>query len=198
MATSSQPVHSEAELIRSVCAGETECFHALVRPYERSVYLTAFSVLGNEADAEEVAQEAFLKALAHLEKFRGESKFSTWLIQITINEARMKLRKERRHLYESLDEPRGDDDGDYLPRDFADWREIPLETLERKELRETLASAMASLDAKYREVLMLRDVQDLSIAETAKILGISEVNVRTRLLRARLQMRDALAPGLGG
>ena len=189
---------NEAELIRRVGNGEKEAFYELVRPYERAVYTSAMSILNNQADAEEVAQEAVLKAFSNLPRFRGESKFSTWLIQITINEARLKLRKDRRHLYESVDEPQSGDEGDYFPKDYADWREIPFEALERKELREALKRAMAALAQKYREVLVLRDIQHLSIEETAQVLGISEGNVKTRLLRARLQMRDALAPGFDG
>lgn len=189
---------NEAELIRRVDTGDKEAFYELVRPYERAVYTSAMSILNNQADAEEVAQEAVLKAFSNLPRFRGESKFSTWLIQITINEARLKLRKDRRHLYESVDEPQSDDEGDYFPKDYADWREIPSETLQRKELRDALKRAMAALPQKYREVLVLRDIQQLSIEETAQALGISPGNVKTRLLRARLQMRDALAPGFDG
>lgn len=147
---------------------------------------------GNEADAEEVAQEAVLKAFRALPRFRREAKFSTWLVQIVLNEAKMKLHKDRRHLYDSLDEGTQTEDGDYVPRDFADWREIPSDALENRELRQALTTALASLPAKYRSVLVLRDVQQLSIRETADTLGISEANVKTRLCRARLQMRDAL------
>jgi len=160
------------------------------------IYVSALSILGNEADAEEVAQEAILKAFRSLPRFRRESKFSTWLVQIAINEAKMKLRKDRRHLYESIEEGRKTDEGDFTPREFADWREIPSTALENKELRETLKRALDSLPAKYRSVLVLRDVQQLNIRETAEILGISEANVKTRLSRARLQMREALAPGM--
>ena len=190
--------HEETELIRQVCQGDREAFYRLVQPCERAVFSAAIAILNNPADAEEVAQEAVLKALANIQRFRGESKFSTWLVQITINEARLKLRKDRRHLYDSLDEPQSDDEGDYFPKDFADWREIPSESLQRKELREALQRALASLAQKYREVLVLRDIQHLSIEETAQVLGLSTGNVKTRLLRARLQMRDALAPGVDG
>src|SRR5215470_15112997 len=131
----------ESALIRRVCEGDKEAFYVLVKPYERAIYTAAMSVVGNPADAEEVAQEAVLKAFEHLASFRAESKFSTWVIQITINEARMKLRKARRHLYDSIDEPQSDDEGDYLPRDFADWREIPSEALEHRELKEALKRA---------------------------------------------------------
>ena len=188
----------EIILIERVCNGEKQLFYQLIQPYERAVFLAANSILQNEADAEDVAQEAFLKALRHLPGFRRESKFSTWLIQIAINESRMRLRKDRKHLYDSIDEGNEDNDGDYIPTDFADWREIPSEALQRKELKSALQRALDSLSPKYREVFMLRDVQELSIADTAAALGITEASVKTRLLRARLQMRDALAPGLDG
>jgi RNA polymerase sigma-70 factor (ECF subfamily) len=189
---------NEAELIKRVCQGDKEAFYGLVRPYERAVYTAAISILNNPADAEEVAQEAVLKAFSNLARFRGEAKFSTWLIQITINEARLKLRKDRRHLYESIDEQRTDEEGEYFPKDFADWREVPSEALQRKELRQQLKQAIADLAPKYREVLILRDVHHFSTEETAQALDISEGNVKTRLLRARLQVRDALAPGIDG
>ena len=197
-ASSWQPNDREAALIQRVCNGEHEAFYELVRPFERAIYFAAIGVLNNPADAEEVAQETVLKAFNALPNFRFEAKFSTWIIQIAINESRMKLRKDRRHLYESIEAQRDDDEGDYRPRDLADWREIPSEELQRKELREALKRAIAALAPKYREVLILRDVQHVSIAETAKILGITEASVKTRLLRARLQMRDALAPGIDG
>src|SRR6266581_4700240 len=189
---------AELNLIQRVQNGEAEFFYELVRPYERAVFLAALSLVKNDADAEDVAQEAILKAFKNLARFRQEAKFSTWLIQIAINEAKMKLRKDRRHLYESIEEGRLGDDGDYTPKDFADWREIPSEALEQKELRNALTKALDSLPEKYRTVLILRDVQHLSITETAQVLGQSEANVKTRLCRARLQMRDALAPGFNG
>lgn len=197
MAPSAQSV-AEPELIERIKAGESELFYLLIEPYQRVVYVAAFSVLGNEADAEDVAQESFLKAYAKLDQFRSECKFSTWLIQIAINEARMRRRKERKALYESIDEGYEDDAGDYFPRDFADWREIPSEALAQKQLKEALSRAIASLKPIYREVFILRDVQGLNIRETAEALDLNEPLVRTRLLRARLQMREALAPGYDG
>ena len=188
----------EAELIKSVCNGEREAFYELVRPYERMIYATAIAVLKNPADAEEVAQEAVMKAFSNLPGFRAESKFSTWLVQITYNEARMKVKKARQHLYESIDEQQQDEKGDSWPKDFADWRPIPSELLEQNEIRQAVQGAINSLSPEYRQVLILRDVQHLSIKETATILGISEANVKTRLHRARLQLRDSLAPGLDG
>jgi RNA polymerase sigma-70 factor (ECF subfamily) len=193
-----QVTSAEDVLVRRVQNGDSDAFFELVRPYERAVFLAALSLVKNDADAEDVAQEAILKAFKNLARFRQESKFSTWLIQIAINEAKMRLRKDRRHLYESIDEGRLGDEGDYIPKDFADWREIPSEALEQKELRKALTKALDSLPEKYRTVLILRDVQHLSIAETAQVLGLSEANVKTRLSRARLQMRDALAPGFDG
>lgn len=188
----------EAKLIREVLGGRHDAFYELIRPWERSVFFAALSILGNEADAEDAAQEAMLKAFKNLGRFRQESKFSTWLIQITINEARMKFRKQRGMFFDSLDQGQETDEGDYIPKDFADWREIPLEALERKQLRGAIEKAVAALPAKYRTVFMLRDVQQLSIQETSRLLQITEANVKTRLSRARLRLRDALAPGWGG
>src|ERR1700745_1938302 len=193
-----QPQANEAELIKSVCGGEREAFYELVRPYERMVFATAFSVVKNPADAEEVAQEAVLKAFSNLASFRGEAKFSTWILQITYNEAKMRLRKARSHLYESLDDSQPANDADYWPKDFADWRPIPSELFERDEVRQAIQNATNSLSHIYREVFVLRDVQNLSTKETSTILGISEGAVKLRLPRARLQMRDTLAPGIDG
>jgi RNA polymerase sigma-70 factor, ECF subfamily len=188
---------NEESLIRRIRAGERDLFYELIRPYERRVFAAALAILRNEADAEDAAQEAMLKAFKHIHQFRAESRFSTWLIQITVNEARMRRRKEHTDILEPLVDQQ-DENGNYMPRDFADWREIPLETLERKEVRQKLAEALASLGEKYREVFVLRDMQRLSIGETAKALGISTASVKTRLLRARLMLRDLLAPGLDG
>jgi RNA polymerase sigma-70 factor, ECF subfamily len=193
------PVDSrDNALIRQVLEGDSEAFYTLLKPYQRMLFASAVSLLGNEADAEEVVQESVLKAYKSLARFRGDCKFSTWLVQITINEGRMRLRKYREHLYQSLDEPQTNEDGEYTPRDFADWREIPSEALEREQVRRALQNALASLDQKYREVMILRDVNGLSTRETATMLGITEASVKTRLLRARLMMRDLLAPGIGG
>jgi RNA polymerase sigma-70 factor (ECF subfamily) len=188
---------NEEALIRRVRDGEHEFFYELIRPYERRVYATAFAILRNEADAEDVAQEALLKAFRHIREFRAEARFSTWLIQIAINESRMHRRRQHPDIMEPIADYR-DEEGNYTPRDFADWREIPSETLERKEIRQKLAEALAALGAKYREVFVLRDMQHLSIEETAKTLGISAAAVKTRLLRARLMLRDMLSPGFGG
>ena len=194
----SKPEHAggtrEQDLIARVQGGESELFYELVRPYERRVYAAALAILRNEADAEDVAQEAMLKAFASIGQFRAEARFSTWLIQITVNEALMRRRRGRIVVMEGIDDHR-DEEGDYTPRDFADWREIPSEVLERKEVRQRLADALATLDQKYREVFVLRDMEHMNIQETAEALGISVASVKTRLLRARLMLRDLLAAG---
>ena len=187
----------EGTLIRRIRNGERELFYDLVRPYERRVFAAAYAILHNEADAEDAAQEAVLKAFKNLRQFREESRFSTWLIQIVVNEARMRRRREHAKVMEPIVDHQ-QEDASYTPRDFADWREIPSETLERKEIRQRLVEALATLDEKYREVFVLRDVEQLSIEETAKALSISVASVKTRLLRARLMLRDLLAPGFGG
>jgi RNA polymerase sigma-70 factor (ECF subfamily) len=184
----------EQDLISSVQRGQHELFYELVRPYERRVYAAALAILRNEHDAEDAAQEAMLKAFANIRQFRAEARFSTWLIQITVNEALMRRRRERTVPMEGI-EDRRDEESEYAPRDFADWREIPSEALERKEVRQRLAEALGTLDRKYREVFVLRDMEHLNIQETAEALGITVASVKTRLLRARLMLRDLLAAG---
>ena len=188
----------EPALIERIRQGERALFHELIRPYERGVYLAAYSILRNEADAEEVAQESILKAFMHLGQLREEEKFKSWLLLIVVNEARMRRRKDRRHLYESVDDPGTEsEEGEFMPRQFADWREIPSESLERAEVRTAVNRALASLPGIYREVFVLRDVEHLTVTETAQALDISVAAVKTRLHRARLQMREQLAPVFG-
>src|SRR5271165_4197098 len=131
----------EQELILNVQRGQHELFYELVQPYERRVYAAALAILRNEHDAEDAAQEAMLKAFANIRQFRAEVRFSTWLIQITVNEALMRRRRERTVVMEGIDDRRDTEENDYTPRDFADWREIPSEALERKEVRQRLAEA---------------------------------------------------------
>lgn len=189
---------SEAELIDQICSGKKDLFQVLIEPYQRAVFSLAYSLLNNAADAEEVAQEVFLKAFRGLAAFRAEAKFSTWLIQIALHESRARWRRNAPHLFQSPCEPSPSESADYVPRDLADWREIPSEALARQELRETIERSLESLEPIYREVLVLRDLQHLSTAQTAEALNISDESVRTRLRRARLQMREALAPGYDG
>jgi RNA polymerase sigma-70 factor (ECF subfamily) len=187
----------EAALIERIRHGERELFYELVRPYEKRVFVIVLTILRNEADAEDAAQEAFLKAFKHLAQFRSESRFSTWLIQVAINEARLRQRKSHLEIMRPI-EDQENEDGTYTPRDFADWREIPSEALERKEIREKLVAALGSLAEKYRDVFVLRDVEHMSIEDTAQALRISAGAVKTRLLRARLMLRDLLSPGIEG
>ena len=187
---------TEARLIERIRKGERELFYGLVRPYERAVYLVAYSVLKNEADAEDCAQESILKAFRALKDFRGESRFQHWLVKIALNEARMRYRKRIAEHLESLDDEREGEDSDYVPIQLADWRELPSDVLERKEVREEIEKAVARLPEKYREVLVLRDIEEMSIIETAAILDITEATVKVRLFRARLKLRDMLVERL--
>jgi RNA polymerase sigma-70 factor, ECF subfamily len=187
---------AEQELLQRVLDGETQNFYELVRPYERSVFFTAFAVLKNYADAEDAAQEAVIKAFRNLPRFRRESKFSTWLTRIALNEAKMMLRKARRHPCESTDAAIDRQTGESIPRELADWREIPSEALERKELRTAVREAVKSLPDKYRVVLVLRDIANLTTSEAAGVLGSTTTTIKTRLLRARLQMRERLSPAV--
>jgi RNA polymerase sigma-70 factor (ECF subfamily) len=147
----------------------------------------------NEADAEDIAQEAFLKAFRNLSTFRAESKFNTWLISITLNEARSRLRRQAIVRTESLDDP-PDDGGVISPALLRDWREIPSEAVERQEICQMLREAVISLPAIYRQVFQLRDVEELSVKETAEALGISTPSVKVRFHRARMMLQKQLSP----
>jgi RNA polymerase sigma-70 factor, ECF subfamily len=188
-------VADEAQIIASIVRGETHLFHDLIRPYERSVYAMVLSMLQNEADAEDAAQEAFLKAYRNLAKFRAESKFSTWLISIALNEARSKLRQKKSVKIESLDAG-SEEDGHVSPAILRDWREVPSEALERKEVRRMIQLAVTDLPGIYREIFLLRDVEELSVNESAEALGISVASVKVRLHRARMMLQKTLAPQL--
>src|SRR5271169_4988822 len=186
---------TEEDLISKILEGDRDLFLELIRPYERTVYATLITMLRSKEDAEDVTQDVLLKALTRLHQFRRESAFGTWLVQIAINEARIRRRRLRYGMMFSLTNG-PDDDGAYVPKDFADWREIPSEALERSEIREALANALTLLEEHYRLAFILRDVNELSIEETANALGISRGAVKTRLRRARLMLRDILSPGL--
>lgn len=185
----------EAQMIASILAGDRELYHQLIQPYELSVYRMAMSFVKNETEAEDVAQEAFLKAFRDLANFRGESKFSTWLISITLNEARRRLRRQSTVRMESLDEP-AEEGAKVSPALLRDWREIPSESLERREVRALLQKAIEELSPIYREVLVLRDIEELSVEETAGALAISISSVKVRLHRARIMLQKELAPKL--
>ena len=186
---------SEPEMIAAILAGDIQLYHELIHPYERSVYVMALSYMKNEADAEDVAQEAIVRAFRKLSSFRAESKFSTWLISITINEARTRLRRQVLVRMDSLDQL-PDEDKSLSPALLRDWREIPSEAIERDEVRKLIQQAVDQLPDIYREVFLLRDVEELSINEAAEALKISISSVKVRLHRARLMLQKQLAPQL--
>ncbi len=186
---------AELDLIARILNGEQHLFHELIRPCERAAYLTALSIVKNEADAEDVAQEAIIKAYRALASFRGEAKFSTWLLSIVLNEARGRLRQMNRAALDSLDSNGGNEEG-FTPFMIADWREIPSELLEREELARRIELAIQELPQAYRETFLLRDKQELSVDEIATILGVSAGLVKVRLFRARMLLQKHLAPYL--
>lgn len=181
----------EATLIQLILDGNAEAFCELVRPHQHVLYLKALSIVHSEADAEEVVQNAVFKAFKKLCQFRHDSQFRTWLMSITINESRMWLRRHRKFRHESIDYE--DDSGRQHVIEIADSRQGPFEVLEKKQVRGAILKALTLLPSNNSQVFILRDLQLLSISETAKILGISEVSVKTRLWRGRGQMRQALA-----
>ena len=189
-------VEREKELIARIIAGETNLFHELIRPYERMVYLSILTMLRNDQEAEDAAQEVMINAFRHLKSFRGDAKFSTWLVTIAMNEARQRLRKAKAAQLESLDEGKEDRQGDFTPAVLTDWREIPSEALEKKEIRQKLREAVEQLPPIYREVLVLRDLEELNQEETASALGINVTLVKVRLHRARMMLQKMLAPYL--
>jgi len=178
-------------MINAILNGDRDLFHELIRPHERTVYLTAFSLLRDEADAEDVAQEAILKAYRALATFRGASRFGTWLVSIVFNEARGRLRKKARANTESFEEQ-----VETTPALLTDWKEIPSEALERQELIQKIESAIKELPLTFREVFVLRDRDELSIDEIADTLGITTNLVKVRLHRARMMLQKCLAPYL--
>lgn len=192
-----EEARDETGMIAAIVAGDSQLFHELIRPYERSVYVMAFSMMKNEADAEDVAQEAFLKAFRNLAGFRADAKFSTWLITIMLNEARNRLRRSNAVKTESLDDT-DPETGTVSPAVLVDWREIPSEAVERAEVRSLLENAVRELPEIYRQVFLLRDVEGFSVNEAAEALKISEAAVKVRLHRARMMLQKTLAPVLKG
>ena len=195
MSADGQTAEAEQRLIEAVLGGETQRFHDLIRPYERTVFMVALSYMKNKTDAEDVAQEAFIKAYRALSSFRAEARFSTWLIRITLNEARNRLRRQAVMPMQSLDEI--DEDGAPVsPALLRDWREIPSEALEREEIRQMLVRAVEALPDMYRQVFLLRDVEEFSTMDTASALSISFASVKVRLHRARMMLQKQLSPEL--
>ncbi|MDE2466373.1 MAG: sigma-70 family RNA polymerase sigma factor [Alphaproteobacteria bacterium] len=187
---------SGTALIQRILAGEKDLFHSLIRPYERGFFLQAFSILRNQDDAEEAVQQAMIKIYTNLSQLTQTDKFKRWAMRVVENEAKMYRRKRRQHLYESIDDgaTEAPDDRPFRPRQFADWRDLPSDEVERSEVRTAVAKALAELPDMYSEVFVLREMQHLDLAETMEVLGISESAVKTRLHRARLMLREALTP----
>ena len=186
-------------LVKQAKAGDLAAFEELVRRHERAVYSLARRMLQNEHDAEDVTQQTFLSALEHLEGFRGEASFSTWLLRIATHAALKVIRKRRGLEITSLDaatEPQEEDRVAH-PEYIADWSATPEKLASRKETMRLIEEALAELDEKHRLVFVLRDVEGLSVKETADALGLSEANVKVRLLRARLQLRERLTRFFG-
>lgn len=188
----------EADCIRRILAGEKHLFHDLIRPCERSIYFLLFSLLKNETETEDVAQETVIKVYQNLDKFRGESQFRTWVLSIARNEGLGRLRKISNRREDSLEADTDEQTGDYTPAILTSWREIPAEALEQKELGNLLRKAIEGLPEIYRNVVLLRDIEELDIRETAAVLKISEASVKVRLHRARALLQRDLAPQLKG
>ena len=188
----------EAECIRRILAGERQLFHDLIRPSERAIYFLLLSLLRNEAEAEDAAQETAIKVYLNLKNFRGDSQFRTWVLSIARNEGLGRLRKQGTRREDSLDAGTDEQTGDYTPAILTSWREIPSEALERKELGALLREAIDALPGIYRNVVLLRDIEEMDIRETAGALGITEGAVKVRLHRARALLQRNLTPRLKG
>jgi RNA polymerase sigma-70 factor (ECF subfamily) len=187
-----QEVHPDVALVERARAGDLAAFDQLVRQYERQVFRIAQHITQNREDAQDVVQDAFFKAYQKLDQFQGNSKFYTWLVRIAVNEALMRLRKRRTAKTVSMDEDVQTEEGS-LPRDFADWSPNPEQQYKQSELREILQKTIQGLPPGFRTVFTLRDVEGLSTEETAEALNLSIPAVKSRLLRARLQLRERLS-----
>src|SRR5215468_323484 len=177
-------------LVAAAKKGDTAAFEELVNRYEDKILRLTKNITGNHEDAEDAMQNAFLKAYSHLQDFHGDSRFYTWLVRIAANEALMRLRKRRANQF-SLDEPiEGDDE--IIPRDIEDWGPSPEQRYAQSEMHEILNHVIDQLSPEFRVVFVLRDVEGLSTEETASTLGISVAAVKSRLLRARLRLRQKL------
>ncbi len=191
---------ADLELVQRAKGGDLEAFEALATRHEQRIYSLAMRMLRQEQDAEDVTQQTFLSALENLGGFRGEASFSTWLLQIATHAA-LKIIRKRKGLdvisLEEATEPADHSDTIPHPEFIADWRQSPEQLVQTREIGRLLDEALAELDEKHRLVFLLRDVEGLSIKETAETLGLSEANTKVRLLRARLQLRERLTRTLG-
>jgi RNA polymerase sigma-70 factor (ECF subfamily) len=190
----------DTELVQRAKAGDLDAFEALATRHEQRVYSLAMRMLRQEQDAEDVTQQTFLSALEYLDGFRGEASFSTWLLRIA-GHAALKVIRKRKGLemvsLEAATEPSEQYDSVPHPEFIADWRQSPEQLVEKNEVQRLLDAALGRLDEKHRLVFLLRDVEGLSIRETAEALDLSEANTKVRLLRARLQLREQLTRTLG-
>src|SRR6201993_1462039 len=186
-----EEVHPDVLLVNRARAGDMEAYEKLVRQYDRQVFRIAQHITQNREDAEDVVQDAFLKAYEKLDQFQGNSKFYTWLVRIAVNESLMRLRKRRTGRMVSIDEDVVTEDGS-VPRDLADWAPDPEQNYTQSELQRILEKTIKGLPPGFRVVFELRDVQGLSTEETAEALNLSIPAVKSRLLRARLQLRERL------
>ena len=191
MTASSQAGADETTLVAQSREGDTAAFGELVRRYEGKIFRLAQHVTQNREDAEDVLQETFMKAYEHRDQFQGNSKFYTWIVRIAVNQALMKLRRRKTDKSVSLDETI-DTGEDTIVREIAAWDEDPEQRFSREELGGILDTAVDSLEPPYRSVFVLRDIEELSTEETADALGLSIPAVKSRLLRARLQLREKL------
>ncbi|HUZ47686.1 MAG TPA: sigma-70 family RNA polymerase sigma factor [Terriglobia bacterium] len=173
-------------------AGSYAAFEELVNRYEKKIYRLGLNLTGNPEDAEDLLQETFLKAFQHLPTFREDSRFYTWIVRIAINEGLMKLRKRRSSKEVQAEDP-SNSDGEFIPREFADWRPNPEQEMARVEMETILHNAAKALPATFRTVFFLRDVEGLSTEETAEMLNLSVGAVKARLFRARLRLREELS-----
>jgi RNA polymerase sigma-70 factor (ECF subfamily) len=191
MAVTSEPILDESVLVAQSREGDAEAYGQLVKRYQNKIFRLAQHITQNREDAEDVLQETFLKAYEHLDQFQGNSKFYTWVVRIAVNQALMKLRRRKNDKSVSLDETI-DTGEDTIVREIAAWDEDPEQQLSREEIGGILDTAVQSLDAPYRSVFVLRDIEEMSTEETADALGLSVPAVKSRLLRARLQLREKL------
>jgi RNA polymerase sigma-70 factor, ECF subfamily len=186
-----EPANDETILVDAARGGDVGAFEQLVKRYDRNVFRIAQHITQNREDAEDVVQDAFLKAFQNLGQFQGQSKFYTWLVRIAVNEALMRLRRRRPERMVSIDEDVKTED-DSIPREIADWSPNPEQLYNQGELKEILQKTIQGLPESFRTVFILRDVEGLSTEETADALGLSVPAVKSRLLRARLQLRERL------
>lgn len=179
-------------LVHASKSGDVVAFEELVRRYERKLFRISQHLTRNREDAQDAVQEAFLKAFQHLGQFREDSQFSTWLTRIALNQSLQKLR-ERRTIKEVSSDNNFQSEEDNLPIDVADWAPNPEELYQATELREILRSSLEDLSPGLRMVFVLRDIEGFSVQETAEMLELSVTAVKSRSLRARLQLRERLS-----